>query len=503
MRDCISFVLNGRLETLRNVPPATTLLDYLRKTKRLTGTKEGCAEGDCGACTVVVGGCATAGVRYRAVNACILLLPMLDGRSSSRSRICGRRRRAASGAAGDGRAHGSQCGFCTPGFVMSLLCGLPRAAHEPTRRADRRRARRQSLPLHRLRPDRRRPRRRCTSAPRRDAGDGRGRRARAARGHRRTARRLPRARRPPLLRPARRGRAGRVSTRSIPTRPSWPAAPTSACGSPSSIGDIDHVHLISAACASCRRIARGATTLEIGAGGDLCATRCRAGAASIPTSASCMRRFALDADPQRRHGRRQHRQRLADRRQPAGADRARRQRSCCGKGAASGATMPLEDFFLAYGKQDRAARRVRRGGRACRSSTAGERFACYKISKRFDQDISAVLRRVQHRRRGRRRVAEARIAFGGMAATPKRAAAAEAALVGQPWTRPRSRRAMRGAASATIAPAHRHARLAPPTAARRRGTCCVKCFHETQRPLADAPRPGARRPAAEATDARA
>ena len=81
MRDCISFLLNGQPETLRDIPPATTLLNYLRKTKRLTGTKEGCAEGDCGACTVAVGELRGGKVRYRAVNACILLLPMLEGRS--------------------------------------------------------------------------------------------------------------------------------------------------------------------------------------------------------------------------------------------------------------------------------------------------------------------------------------------------------------------------------------------------------------------------------------
>src|SRR5262245_31824119 len=121
MRHSIQFLLNGRLETVANVPPATTLLNCLRKVKRLTGTKEGCAEGDCGACTVVIGELDDGRVRYRGVNACILLLGMLEGRSVTTVE-------ALRGA--DGRlhpvqqalvdAHGSQCGFCTPGFVMSL-----------------------------------------------------------------------------------------------------------------------------------------------------------------------------------------------------------------------------------------------------------------------------------------------------------------------------------------------------------------------------------------------
>jgi xanthine dehydrogenase small subunit len=121
MRESISFVLNGRLETLRSIPPATTLLDYLRKTKRLTGTKEGCAEGDCGACTVVVGELRGGKVRYRAVNACIVLLPMLEGRSVTTVEHL----RGDNGGLHPVQqalvdAHGSQCGFCTPGFVMSL-----------------------------------------------------------------------------------------------------------------------------------------------------------------------------------------------------------------------------------------------------------------------------------------------------------------------------------------------------------------------------------------------
>ena len=135
MRDCISFVLNGRLETLRNVPPATTLLNYLRKTQRCTGTKEGCAEGDCGACTVVIGELdATASCAHRAVNACIQFCRRSTARRCSPSRTCSSRRRAASGAAGAGRCHGSQCGFCTPGFVMSLYATYLQAQPTPAAR---------------------------------------------------------------------------------------------------------------------------------------------------------------------------------------------------------------------------------------------------------------------------------------------------------------------------------------------------------------------------------
>ena len=99
--------------------------------------------------------------------------------------------------------------------------------------------------------------------------------------------------------------------------------------------------------------------------------------------------------------------------------------------------LALEDFFIAYGKQDR------RPGEFVESITVprptpGSRYRAYKISKRFDQDISAVMAAFQLRLDGDR-VAEARLAFGGMAATPKRAAHAEAAISGRLGPRPPSR----------------------------------------------------------------
>jgi xanthine dehydrogenase small subunit len=98
----------------------------------------------------------------------------------------------------------------------------------------------------------------------------------------------------------------------------------------------------------------------------------------------------------------------------------------------------LEDFFLDYGKQDRAA------GEFVEAITVPRQhdtLRCYKLSKRFDQDISAVCGCISITGNGTE-ILTARIAFGGMAATPKRAAAAEAALVGQPWSEDTIRKAM-------------------------------------------------------------
>lgn len=71
MNDAISFILNSETISLKGFGPTDTLLDYLRLQRRLTGTKEGCAEGDCGACTVLVGRLVDGSLRYEGVNACI------------------------------------------------------------------------------------------------------------------------------------------------------------------------------------------------------------------------------------------------------------------------------------------------------------------------------------------------------------------------------------------------------------------------------------------------
>ncbi|GAA6179330.1 xanthine dehydrogenase small subunit [Shimia sp. NS0008-38b] len=120
-RSEIRFLLNGRDVALTDVGADDTLLDFLRIDQRLTGSKEGCAEGDCGACTVLVGRLTDQGLRYETVNACIRFLASLDGCHVVTIEYLG---------GPEGRLspvqqamvdhHGSQCGFCTPGIVMSL-----------------------------------------------------------------------------------------------------------------------------------------------------------------------------------------------------------------------------------------------------------------------------------------------------------------------------------------------------------------------------------------------
>ncbi|MEZ5789453.1 MAG: 2Fe-2S iron-sulfur cluster-binding protein, partial [Nitratireductor sp.] len=126
------FMRNGKRVEETEVSPNETLLDYLRLRERSCGTKEGCNEGDCGACTVAVGSLKSGRLVYEPVNACIRLLAQIDGCDVV----------TVDDLARDGRLHpvqqamvdlhGSQCGFCTPGIVMSLFT-LYHSGIEPSR----------------------------------------------------------------------------------------------------------------------------------------------------------------------------------------------------------------------------------------------------------------------------------------------------------------------------------------------------------------------------------
>ena len=115
-----AFLLNNRRVSIHDAGVQTTLLDYIRS-QGLTGAKEGCAEGECGACTVVLVAECAGGSEYRAVNSCLMLAPMAAGHEiltvealAADGHLC----EAQQAMAGGG---GSQCGYCTPGFVMSLF----------------------------------------------------------------------------------------------------------------------------------------------------------------------------------------------------------------------------------------------------------------------------------------------------------------------------------------------------------------------------------------------
>ena len=120
--DTVKFLLNDKILEINNPDPNQTILNYIRTELKKTGTKEGCAEGGCGACTVVLGELVNGEVKYSAINSCISFVPSLNGKQLLIVEDL---------VSNDGKLHpvqdamvkfhGSQCGFCTPGFVMSLF----------------------------------------------------------------------------------------------------------------------------------------------------------------------------------------------------------------------------------------------------------------------------------------------------------------------------------------------------------------------------------------------
>lgn len=425
-RDTIRFWLNERLVELSDLAPDRTLLDFLRLDRVLRGTKEGCAEGDCGACTVLVGRLSGGGLVYESVNACIRFVGSLDGTHV----VTVEHLAGADGALHPVQQamvdyHGSQCGFCTPGFVMSLY-GLWLQTPEPT--------------IPRIERALQGNLCRCTGYA-------------------------------PIVRAAQSiSNYGDAAADTLAAERATIVARLTALRDgnrvvlgggklilPASADDLAAV-LVENPDAT---IVAGSTdvglwvtkfmrdispTVFIGHLDDLRTITVADGSITFGAGVSYTQAFSTIAE---------HIPQLSELWARIGGEQVRNMGTIGGNianGSPIGDTPPplialgasitlrhgdirrvvkLEDFFIAYGKQDRAK------GEFVESVTVplpapGELFAAYKITKRRDEDITATLGAF-HLRLDNGLVSEATIAFGGMAATPKRARAVEAALTGQPW----------------------------------------------------------------------
>ena len=396
----VTFLLNGETTHVRNVQATQTLLDWLRETRGLSGTKEGCNEGDCGACSVVVqdeGG-------TKALNACILFMPQLQGKSV----------RTVEGVSGpDGELHpvqeamiehhGSQCGFCTPGFIASMVAAHSNGATDHD----------DQLAGNLCR---------CTGYA-------------------------------PIIRAA---EAAQDKPVPVWVKDDLPAVESASQFQPTSSDELAEVYashpdatLVAGAtdvglwvtkqlreldpviflgrCADLKDITVSDTELSFGAMVDMNAMR-----ATIephhPSYGEMLRRYASTQirNAATLGGNVANGSPIGDN-PPAlialGATLHLR------KGDAR-RSMPIEDFFIAYGKQDRGPGEFVQRITIPRQE---DRLKVYKLSKRFDQDISAVLGAFNISVSDGV-VTSARIAFGGMAATPKRATTVEAALMGAGWS---------------------------------------------------------------------
>ncbi|MFY8087879.1 MAG: 2Fe-2S iron-sulfur cluster-binding protein, partial [Rubrivivax sp.] len=120
----LRFLRRGEAVTVHDVAPDRTLLDLLREDLHLSATKEGCGEGDCGACTVVLGEAVDGQLRYKAINSCIRLAHSVQGMAVwTAEDIASPSGELHPSQEAMVQCHGLQCGFCTPGFVMALAGG--------------------------------------------------------------------------------------------------------------------------------------------------------------------------------------------------------------------------------------------------------------------------------------------------------------------------------------------------------------------------------------------
>lgn len=424
----IELYFRGKTQSVDGLPLDTTVLQWLREHRRETGTKEGCAEGDCGACMVVTGELVEGALKLEAVNACIQFLPTLDGKAlftvEDLAPMAGGALHPVQQALVD--QHASQCGFCTPGFVMSLW-----ALYENAAGATNRDEVLDALSGNLCR---------CTGyRPIVDAALSMHAAPRVTLDRAPVIRALQKMHASPSLEYHAAGRrffVPRTLDEFAATRVAYPLARIVAGSTDvglwvtkqlKDIGDVIHTGRV----ARLKTITADADTLEIGAGANLNEaydaliadraewTELKRRFASLPIrNAGTLGGNVANGSP------------IGDSMPGLIAMGAR---VVLRKGSAE-REMPMEDFYLAYQKTAVEAGEFLRAVRVPRAHGKSTVFRTYKISKRYEQDISAVCAAFALTLDSTNRITAARVAFGGMAAIPKRAKTCEAALTGKEWS---------------------------------------------------------------------